>query len=53
MRSIVLGTMTSRNRSGGHGAGADPHQVSVEVAESVLASAAVSISFLAKLLPVS
>jgi hypothetical protein len=51
MRSIVLGPATPRNRRGGHGAGADPHDVPIEVAEAVLASAAVSISFLAKLLP--
>jgi hypothetical protein len=51
MRSIVLGPVTPRNRRGGHGAGATPHDVPVEVAEAVLSSAAVSIGFLAKLLP--
>jgi hypothetical protein len=51
MERLILAPATPRNRLGGHGSGADPHVVPVEVAEAVLASAAVSIAFLHKLLP--
>jgi hypothetical protein len=51
MQDVVLGPMTPRNRWGGHGAGAAPHDVSVEEAESVFASAAVAIAFLHTRLP--
>ena len=53
MKEIVLGTVTPRNRRGGHGAGQQPHNVPLEVAEAVLASAAVSIAYLQNLLPAS
>ena len=51
MRSIVLGPATPRNRRGGHGAGATAHVVSIQTAQAVLASAAVSTVFLRSLLP--
>lgn len=51
MERIVLSTMTPRNRKGGHGPGAVPHNVSEQEAETVLASSAVAIAYLHKLLP--
>jgi hypothetical protein len=51
MERLILAAATPRNQLGGHGAGAQPHSVPVEVAEAVLASAAVSIAFLRTLLP--
>jgi hypothetical protein len=51
MESIVLGANGPRNKKGGHGAGATPHGVPVEEAEATLASAAVAIAYLHKLLP--
>jgi hypothetical protein len=51
MRGAVLGAAWARNKKGGHGPGAVPHDVPVEMAEAVLASAAVSIAYLQKLLP--
>lgn len=51
MERLILAPATPRNRLGGHGAGAEPHAVPVEVAEAVLASAAVVIAFLRTLLP--
>jgi hypothetical protein len=40
-----------RNKKAGHGAGEVPHDVPQEMAEGVLASAAVAIAYLHKLLP--
>jgi hypothetical protein len=51
MERLILAPATPRNQLGGHGAGAVAHAVDVEVAEAVLASAAVSIGYLHKLLP--
>jgi hypothetical protein len=51
MERLILAPATPRNRRGGHGAGAVAHVVDIEVAEAVLASAAVSIAYLHKLLP--
>lgn len=51
MERLILAAAAPRNQRGGHGAGAVAHVVDVEVAEAVLASAAVSIAYLHKLLP--
>lgn len=51
MERLVLGAATPRNKKGGHGAGATPHQVRPADAEAVLASAAVAIAYLHKKLP--
>lgn len=51
MQYCVLGAASPRNKRGGHGAGATPHEVPQEMAEAVLASAAVAIAYLRKLLP--
>jgi hypothetical protein len=51
MERAVLGAATPRNKKGGHGAGAIPHDVSPEQAEAVVAAAAGSIAYLGKLLP--
>lgn len=51
MERLILAAATPRNQLGGHGAGAVAHAVDVEVAEAVLASAAVSIAYLHTLLP--
>ncbi len=51
MERMVLAPMTPRNKAGGHGAGAIPHNVAVADAESVVASAAGVIAYLGKLLP--
>jgi hypothetical protein len=51
MKFCVLGAASPRNKLGGHGAGEVPHDVPQETAEAVLASAAVSITYLHKLLP--
>jgi hypothetical protein len=45
MERLVLGAATPRNKKGGHGAGATPHQVAPEDAEAVLGSAAVAIAY--------
>jgi hypothetical protein len=51
MQFSVLAAASPRNKRGGHGAGEVPHDVPQEMAEAVLASAAVSIAYLHKLLP--
>jgi hypothetical protein len=51
MKFCVLATATPRNKVGGHGADGEPHHVPLEMAEAVLASAAVAIAYLHKLLP--
>ena len=51
MERVVLGAASPRNKRGGHGAGALPHDVPHEMAEAVLASAAVAIAYLHKCLP--
>jgi hypothetical protein len=51
MERLILAPATPRNQRGGHGAGAVAHAVDVEIAEAVLASAAVSIAYLHNLLP--
>jgi hypothetical protein len=51
MERTVLAPMTPRNRKGGHGPGAVPHDVSDAEAEAVLASCAVAVRYLHSLLP--
>lgn len=51
MKYCVLTTASPRNKRGAHGAGEVPHDAPQEMAEAVLASAAVSIAYLHKLLP--
>jgi hypothetical protein len=51
MQFSVLATASPRNKRGGHGPAEMPHDVPQEMAEAVLASAAVSIAYLYKLLP--
>jgi len=51
MQCCVLAAASPRNKRGGHGAGEVPHDVPEEMAEAVMASAAVSIAYLHKLLP--
>lgn len=51
MRGIVCGPALARNKKGGHGPGPVPHDVSEEMAETVLASASVAIAHLHSLLP--
>jgi hypothetical protein len=51
MQSCVLAAASPRNKRGGHGAGEVPHDVPQDMAEAVMASAAVSIAYLHKLLP--
>jgi hypothetical protein len=51
MQNLVLMAMTPRNRRGGHGAGAIPHQVDASEAESIVAGAGGAIAYLATLLP--
>jgi hypothetical protein len=51
MQFSVLAAASPRNKRGGHGAGEVPHNAPQEMAEAVLASAAVSITYLHKLLP--
>jgi len=51
MKFCVLATASPRNKVGGHGADGTPHHVPLEMAEAVLASAAVVIAYLHKLLP--
>jgi hypothetical protein len=51
MKFCVLATASPRNKVGGHGADGEPHHVPLEMAEAVLASAAVAIAYLHKLLP--
>jgi hypothetical protein len=50
MEFAVLGAASPRNKSAGHGA-EEPHEVSEELAETVMASAATAIAYLQKLLP--
>jgi hypothetical protein len=50
MERTVLSPMTPRNRKGGHGPGAVPHDVSDAEAEAVLASCAVAVAYLHSLL---
>lgn len=51
MQYCVLAAASPRNKRGGHGAGEAPHDVPQEMAEAVLASTAVAIAYLRKLLP--
>jgi hypothetical protein len=51
MEYCVLTAASPRNKRGGHGAGEIPHDVPQEMAEAVMASVAVSIAYLHKLLP--
>lgn len=51
MERIILGASMVRNKKAGHGAGTVPHDVPQKTAEAVLASAAVAIVYLHKLLP--
>lgn len=51
MEYCVLAAASPRNKRGGHGAGEAPHDVPQEIAEGVIAAAAVAISYLCKLLP--
>ncbi len=51
MERLVLAAAQSRNKTGGHGAGAVAHDVSVEQAEAVVAAAAGAITFLGRLFP--
>jgi hypothetical protein len=51
MQYCVLAAASPRNKRGGHGAGEAPHDVPQELAEAVLASTAVAIAYLRKLLP--
>ncbi len=51
MQFCVLATASPRNKVGGHGAAEEPHNVPQEMAEAMLASAAVAIAYLHKLLP--
>lgn len=51
MQNLVLVAMTPRNRWGGHGAGATPHEVNPEEAGAVVAGAAGAIAYLAAQLP--
>jgi hypothetical protein len=51
MRFCVLATASPRNKVGAHGADEEPHAVPQEMAEAVMASAAVAIAYLHKLLP--
>jgi hypothetical protein len=45
MEKLVLSAATARNKRAGHGAGAIPHDVPPEMAEAVVASASVAISY--------
>lgn len=51
MQNLVLVAMTPRNRRGGHGAGAVPHQVDPGEAEAIVAGSGGAIAYLATLLP--
>jgi hypothetical protein len=51
MEYCVLAAASPRNKCGGHGAGEAPHDLPQEIAEGVIAAAAVAISYLCKLLP--
>lgn len=51
MERQILAAAQSRNKAGGHGAGAIPHNVTMAQAEAVVAAAAGAISYLGKLLP--
>jgi hypothetical protein len=51
MEKVILAPSGPRNQMGAHGAGAQPHAVTIEEAETVFASAAVAIAYLSKLLP--
>jgi len=51
MEYCVLAAASPRNKRSGHGAGEAPHDVPQEIAEGVIAAAAVAISYLCKLLP--
>ncbi len=51
MEYCVLAAASPRNKRGGHGAGEAPHGVPQEIAEGVIAAAAVAITYLFKLLP--
>jgi hypothetical protein len=50
MQFCVLGAASPRNKRAGHGA-EEPHEVDEELAETVMASAAIAIAYLQKLLP--
>jgi hypothetical protein len=47
----VLAAASPRNKRGAHGAGEAPHDVPQDVAEAVIAAAAVAIVYLCKLPP--
>lgn len=51
MEHLVLAPCQIRNRAGGHGAGAVPHQVTTEQAEAAVGGAAGALSYLGRLLP--
>ncbi len=51
MEKLVLVAMTPRNRKGGHGAGAQAHEVDPAEAEAIVAGAGGAIAYLATLLP--
>ncbi len=51
MQNLVLVAMTPRNRRGGHGAGAVPHQVDPGEAEAIVSGSGGAIAYLATLLP--
>jgi hypothetical protein len=51
MKYCVLTATSPRNKRGAHGADEIPRDVPQEMAEAVLASAAVSVAYLHKLLP--
>jgi len=51
MQNLVLVAMTPRNRRGGHGAGAVPHQVEAAEAEAIVAGSGGAIAYLATRLP--
>src|SRR5580692_5020156 len=48
MEYCVLAAALPRNKRGGHGAGEAPHDVPQEIAEAVIAAAAVAVSYLCK-----
>jgi hypothetical protein len=50
MEKLVLVAMTPRNRRGGHGAGAQPHNVDAAEAEAIVAGSAGAITYLASCL---
>jgi len=51
LQNLVLVAMTPRNRKGGHGGGAQPHEVNAAEAEAIVAGGAGAIAYLATRLP--